>query len=407
MFPVKLKRGIFLLLLALFFAAPSSPAVADSYELLAEDADISGASDLILEPDAPPQNLGDWRQDAGNVAIFKFHVYAGGLYSVTLHCSRVEPGTARARVYAVSDAGNDAGQFVTVPVDSTGDWANYADAESDTLLRIPAGDVTLRIDSADTSIGGYLMNLRSVNLILMEEEEPASGSPDAPGNGQNSASGSSAGEFFRRLDEAGFPGDSALQAAPEELVGKWVDVQDPRDGNNVDIGTVDSGQFYSREFSVPFDFKWDDANKGFVLIGGALEQPVIGAIRVAPSEDGKVFAIVLQNDGEYLSHVMAKPGDLADVKVCSLRYDWFDWGLASQAESQDGGKAKKLKIASEIIALWKQYGEEVNDQNLLAPEALVAALDGYSSGEDGSGERRLFDVACEIAGVDFDSYIED
>ena len=72
-------------------------------------------------------------------------------------------------------------------------------------------------------------------------------------------------------------------------------------------------------------------------------------------------------------------------------YDVFDWGNPN---------SDKIEIASNIIATWKEYGEPV-EAKFLDAKNLVEAIDAY----DGDWNQALiFPIACEVAGVDIDSY---
>ena len=137
---------------------------APTYELSAEDADLSDAPDLILEPDTPPHNLGGWLQQGNNVAAFHFTVEVDGLYAAKLWCSREISGSA----LVLLDAGDGEGRKTTVHVPNTGTWSTYGKYDAATPLRIPAGKATLRVMTADPSRGSYLINLRSIQLRLQK-----------------------------------------------------------------------------------------------------------------------------------------------------------------------------------------------------------------------------------------------
>ena len=82
----------------------------------------------------------------------------------------------------------------------------------------------------------------------------------------------------------------------------------------------------------------------------------------------------------------------------------FDWGLAGNKgdleEEPDERRASKEDITEVIIATWKKYNEPV-DAKFLDAKNLVSAIEAY----DGDWEQALmFEIACEIAGVDFGSY---
>ena len=71
-------------------------------------------------------------------------------------------------------------------------------------------------------------------------------------------------------------------------------------------------------------------------------------------------------------------------------FDVFDW--------QHPGD--RSEIARAVIETWKYNNENV-DARFLNTSNLIDAINNYS----GSWEQRLiFDIACEIAGVDFSRY---
>ena len=82
-----------------------------------------------------------------------------------------------------------------------------------------------------------------------------------------------------------------------------------------------------------------------------------------------------------------------DVKRWPTYADVFDW-------MNPDNETKKEQIAEAIIKGWLSYNERV-DAKFLDVNRLVEAIDAY----DGDWtQKSIFEVACEIAGVDIDSY---
>jgi uncharacterized membrane protein len=88
----------------------------------------------------------------------------------------------------------------------------------------------------------------------------------------------------------------------------------------------------------------------------------------------------------------------ADVKLYPS-YDVFDWS-GSERPAESGITVTKEEMANAIIAVWKKYDEQV-DAKFLNAKNLVKAIDGYRGDWN---QALIFDIACELAGVDIDSY---
>ncbi len=154
------------------FVRKSSPPKADTettasqsrYILRAKDADLRRAPSLILEGSSSEQNLGGWQQKVENVVSFDINIEKAGDYRVGLFCSR-EPKENAVVSVSVGDGQN---QTVTIPLSTTGNWANYRTFQSKSFLSLPAGQGTLYIQTGDATRGDHLMNLRSVTLIRKE-----------------------------------------------------------------------------------------------------------------------------------------------------------------------------------------------------------------------------------------------
>ena len=139
------------------------------YELLAKDADLSKAPDVIVEPDEPPFNLGGWKQ--GNTPVFNFKVERGGDYKVTILYSKQDDGDGAAElafVHINKEQSYSGTLIVTLPVTGK-DWSNYEEIEEE--LSLAPGNVTLELEPTDAYKGDYIINLRSVTLTFLRETE--------------------------------------------------------------------------------------------------------------------------------------------------------------------------------------------------------------------------------------------
>ena len=158
----KTKDGLTLDGVADLFSRENEPV--GMYTFMAAKADLSAAPGLVLEPDTPPQNLGGWVQTGDIRVRFPFSVPMAARYKVVMFCSRASEEDAVV-LFSVGD-GEDQRVQATVP--GTGSWADYVEVEADSTLSLPAGDLTLEIETGDPSRGDHLMNLRAVKLILVE-----------------------------------------------------------------------------------------------------------------------------------------------------------------------------------------------------------------------------------------------
>ena len=140
---------------------PDERAAGPSYTLDAQDADLSEARNVIVEPYDPPFNLGGWQ--VSNVVTFHIDVENAGDYRVTLNYSKQEYDGDRADL-KLTVGGKDS---VSAFLPFTGsDWSNYREHEFAPLF-FPAGETTLTIESTNPRGDGYVMNLRSVTMSPM------------------------------------------------------------------------------------------------------------------------------------------------------------------------------------------------------------------------------------------------
>ena len=368
---VKFSNAAFLVTLIAFTAvlvltfrpmpAPAH-AAAPAYVLEAAEADLSKAPNVILEPDDPPFNLGGWHKRAK--VIFHINVEEAGDYNITLLYSKPESDGDPADL-KITVGGEDS---FSAPLPPTGeDWSNYEEYEFCTL-RFPAGKTTLTLESARPRSGNYVMNLRSVTL--------------------------SAG-----FDPVETSGGGVLSLDQDDIMNRWIG-----DGVRADVSGSQVFIYFEGEDSeiTPYGYEWKENKTEFELTPDLMKYQgrPLAVMKFIQGEK-----LVLEIEGTYpedpkdgaedklipISISLLRIED-AGVKVCPTYADVFDWGPADQKQ--------KEKIAGTIIAAWKKYDENA-DAEFFNARNLAGAIDNY----DGDIEQRLiFDIACEIAGVDAGSY---
>jgi hypothetical protein len=137
-------------------------------KLLAEDADLFWAEDVILEPDKAPFNLGGWRSE--NIVAWTVEIPKEGSYDIELEYSRpggYEPAPGLVRIFADDDE-----YELNFTADTTGkeggedDWSVYK-TKVIGGANLSAGTVVLEISPnySDDSEFDYFINLRTVTLI--------------------------------------------------------------------------------------------------------------------------------------------------------------------------------------------------------------------------------------------------
>jgi ankyrin repeat protein len=136
-------------------AAGAKTSTGDAIVLLAENADLRSAPDVIVEGN--PRNLGGWK--VGNTVRFLFDVEKAGEYEVALTYSKQRSDGDRADLKIAAGEAS-----ITGPLPVTGDnWSNYVEYDFGRLF-LPEGQTFLEIESTRSG-GGYVMNLRAVRLV--------------------------------------------------------------------------------------------------------------------------------------------------------------------------------------------------------------------------------------------------
>ncbi len=135
--------------------------------LYPKHADFSFASGVIVEPYAPPYNIGGW--NTSSEIIFPLQLEEEAVYTVSLLYSKQASDGSEAplRVEVLQDKlgvaeGEKAAFSVDIP--STGpDWSTYKELHIGEI-RLPAGKSFLFFKDAEENPHQYVMNLREVRL---------------------------------------------------------------------------------------------------------------------------------------------------------------------------------------------------------------------------------------------------
>lgn len=133
------------------------------YSFSAEEADLSAAPDVILEPDSPPYNLGGWK--AGNTVAFPVSAATSAYYDVYLEYAR--EGSAGGVDLLITA---DNGDYINTRLEATGednDWSLYELVYAG-MLYITPDDPAVLLQAADPDTGEYVINLRSIYLYEQE-----------------------------------------------------------------------------------------------------------------------------------------------------------------------------------------------------------------------------------------------
>ncbi|MCL1941761.1 MAG: hypothetical protein FWG09_07445, partial [Synergistaceae bacterium] len=187
----------------------------------------------------------------------------------------------------------------------------------------------------------------------------------------------------------------------DDIMAKWV-------GDGMSAEITGSQVFIYIEGNdagvTPFDYEWAEGKTEFGLSPSLMkyEGRQLAVMRFIQGEK-----LTLEIEGVYpddpqddqedeliqISVSLTRATDADGVKI-HPGFDVFDWGMGDQAE--------KEKIAGAIIEIWKKYGEQP-DKKFLNAKALAKAIADYKGDWE---DRLIFDIACELAGVDFGEYVD-
>lgn len=128
-------------------------------EFNAEDADLTYASDVIVENN--PKNLGGWQSDA--IVSFPLDLKEEKSYEVSLTFSR--DANDSVELYFVGDSYDNEGTFAEA--EATGGWDKYV-TKSMGKVKLGPDDEFFEI-SGNTDIEQYIINLQKVVLTEVSE----------------------------------------------------------------------------------------------------------------------------------------------------------------------------------------------------------------------------------------------
>ena len=356
------------------------------YEILAKDADLSQAPDLILEPESPPFNLGGWKQSGKNTVFFPTGVKKAGKYQVTLVYSR-EPKMEGMATIGVSNSPRPENMTFSLP--STGSWANYKEFTLPLPMNIPENGI-LQLVTANPARGSHLINLRAVKLRL-------EGGGDKVSAAQVGAINPAYAPYLARLDKMGFTASKSLDRINDfrhqVLVYKNSPIEDRLQASGEYIEVI-LGKNYAA-----YDYSWDEGSKSYNLTH---YDDVLGSMRLRKQGDTVETAIAALNKETKVSGeaIFVLPSSVEGLKICEVPHDGYAWGLAG---TYPNAREEKLKILAEIIAVWKKYDEKVSDPKLLTPEGLMDFIE--TSGKVSFAlEPLLFPPLTKAVGLDPYSY---
>lgn len=140
-------------------------------KLLPEKAHLGFASDIVVEPDKPPYNLGGWQ---GGHPMWKVEVPETGMYKVSIEYSRPgQAGKAKGTVLLEHNQQDSYELNFTVRPTSkdNGDWSVYQTHEiGGASLEAGTWQLSIEPDESNAHSGTvYFINLRSVTLQLEKE----------------------------------------------------------------------------------------------------------------------------------------------------------------------------------------------------------------------------------------------
>jgi hypothetical protein len=141
-------------------------------KLLAQDANLEKAPQIVVEPDKAPYNLGGWQKK--NEVSWKADIPKAGMYAILIEYSRPGGEPKAPGLIMVRSPGKKT-ENLRFSAEPTGknnrDWSVYT-INDDCGIRLEKGTVTLAIRpnfSSGYTGTKYFMNLRSVTLKLKEE----------------------------------------------------------------------------------------------------------------------------------------------------------------------------------------------------------------------------------------------
>ncbi|MDR1706002.1 MAG: TPM domain-containing protein [Clostridiales bacterium] len=271
--------AVVLLLPFCAFAAEDEPI---EYLLLAEDADLWQAPDVILEPDESPYNLGGWLN--GNIVDFPLDVYEDGYYTVELEYSKDE-ADGPVSIIISTDTGSELEAMLNPTASGWSEYVTWSAGE----LCISQDDTTLSIEAEDGDADGYVMNLRSVKLI-----EASDGALNGSDTGSSTINGSDLG-LERRI----YDGANILSDREEEYLNQLAVEASNTHEVHFAVLTLDDENVIDLE-----GYSWDFYQKTVSGVGGAYDCALMtinmGTRRVAVDFYGELRTMLSEHEASYL-----------------------------------------------------------------------------------------------------------
>ena len=136
--------------------------------LYPEDADLSNAPNVVLEPDEPPYNLGGWQFE--DLVIWFLELPAKDTYTLRFYYAM--PGEylpCTGQVFYTNGEGDDGEAYAEFTATSEeGSWEDYGWVETE--LKLPEGPIALTMTSSEIpETQDYFLNLRLIQIYTGEE----------------------------------------------------------------------------------------------------------------------------------------------------------------------------------------------------------------------------------------------
>ncbi|MDR1867402.1 MAG: hypothetical protein LBQ77_03930 [Treponema sp.] len=148
---------------------PSPQQPINSFALTAQQANLSYASGARLENN--PQNIGNWTRRGIVTWTVPSNVVAGS-YTVTANYSRATPSSQAVRITVYTSSA-----VFDADIPGTVNWTSYTSRNIGSLWLNPNDQLTIALSNNDRSSYEYIMNLRSLNLTLTQQQQPLPAQP--------------------------------------------------------------------------------------------------------------------------------------------------------------------------------------------------------------------------------------
>jgi hypothetical protein len=385
------------LLLLTLSACDSKPKIevtpfdADNSALLvAERADRE--SPIILEGDEE-KNLGGWRCEESPSAYWGVVIPEDGNYRVTVTYSRGEEGSVRG--WAGLDRWDGSAKEwrgyvgAAVTYQNTGDWSVYEEASRVAIADFTTtkGEVfrfSIRPDPFEHENNEYFINLRSVRLEKVSEEEAESVETAETTDDGSEADGSADDGSENDDSEADGSADDGSKDDVGRVAmfdGTWWHREVPVDGMSLDVFSFDG------DTAVFFDQNGNEIARGAATDRGdgtfTLELELFGEVEFRIGQTEGSWTIATTEDG-----ALFLPGEPIDRSAAAEGYTgkWYQNGDLNAdylSVEEDGTYGLYSKIGDEILA--REQGKWT----------LLDRSIGKSLEVDGSFSRSSFSITSD------------